>query len=139
MDVNIRGYFFASIAGAKIMRDNGGGSIINTASVSALQPGPMQGIYSITKGAVLNMTKSFAKECAEYGIRVNALLPGFTKTKFAGALFANQDIYEMAINSIPMRRHAEPDEMAGAVLFLASNASSYMTGQNIIVDGGLTI
>jgi NAD(P)-dependent dehydrogenase (short-subunit alcohol dehydrogenase family) len=99
----------------------------------------MQGIYSITKGAVVNMTKAFAKECAEFGIRVNALLPGFTKTKFAGALFTNEKIYNSVIKRIPMRRHAEPEEMAGAVLYLASNASSYTTGQSIVVDGGLTI
>lgn len=139
VDVNIRGYFFCSVAAARIMRENGGGSIINTASTSALQPGPMQAIYSITKGAVVNMTRAFAKECADFGVRVNALLPGFTRTRFASALFANDDIYNMAINRIPMRRHAEPEEMAGAVLYLASDASSYTTGETIVVDGGLTV
>ena len=73
------------------MREHGGGAIVNTASINALQPGPMQGIYSITKAAVVNMTKSFAKECGPLGIRCNALLPGFTRTKFAGALFANEE------------------------------------------------
>ena len=139
VDVNIRGYFFCSVAAARIMRENGGGSIINTASTSALQPGPMQAIYSITKGAVVNMTRAFAKECADFGVRVNALLPGFTRTRFASALFTNDDIYNMAINRIPMRRHAEPEEMAGAVLYLASDASSYTTGETIVVDGGLTV
>jgi NAD(P)-dependent dehydrogenase (short-subunit alcohol dehydrogenase family) len=89
VEVNIRGYFFMSIAAGKLMRDHGGGAIVNTASVNALQPGYMQGIYSITKAAVVNMTKVFAKECAPFGIRCNALLPGLTKTKFAGALFSN--------------------------------------------------
>ena len=139
VDVNIRGYFFCSVAAARIMRENSGGSIINTASTSALQPGPMQAIYSITKGAVVNMTRAFAKECAEFGIRVNALLPGLTRTRFATALFANEAIYQLAIDRIPMRRHAEPEEMAGAVLYLASDASSYTTGESIVVDGGLTI
>ncbi|MGB1142609.1 MAG: SDR family NAD(P)-dependent oxidoreductase, partial [Halioglobus sp.] len=83
VEVNIRGYFFMSIEAGKLMRDNGGGAIVNTASVNALQPGPMQGIYSITKAAVVNMTKTFAKECGGLGIRCNALLPGLTKTKFA--------------------------------------------------------
>jgi NAD(P)-dependent dehydrogenase (short-subunit alcohol dehydrogenase family) len=138
LDVNIRGYFYSSVAAARIMRENGGGAIINNASVNALQPAPMQGIYSITKGAVVNMTKAFAKECAEFGIRVNALLPGFTKTKFAGGLFTNEEIYNSVIKRIPMRRHAVPEEMAGAVLYLASNASSYTTGQSMIIDGGLT-
>jgi NAD(P)-dependent dehydrogenase (short-subunit alcohol dehydrogenase family) len=139
VDVNIRGYFFMSVEAGKIMRENGGGSIVNTASVNALQPGPGQGIYSISKAAVVNLTKAMAKECAQFGIRCNALLPGLTKTKFAGALFTNDDIYQHAIQNIPMGRHAEPQEMAGTVLYLASDASSYTTGECIVVDGGLTI
>ncbi|MEO0368528.1 MAG: SDR family oxidoreductase [Pseudomonadota bacterium] len=139
VDVNIRGYFFMSIEAGKLMRDGGGGAIINTASVNGLQPGWQQGIYSITKAAVINMTKSFAKECAQHNVRVNALLPGLTKTKFAGALFENEDMHKMAMATIPMRRHAEPDEMAATVLYLASDASSYTTGECIVVDGGLTI
>lgn len=139
VDVNIRGYFFMSIEAGKLMRENGGGVIVNTASVNAIQPGDMQGIYSITKAAVVNMTKAFAKECAPFGIRCNALLPGFTKTKFAGALFTNDEIYQKAVANIPMSRHAEPSEMVGAVLYLTSNASSYTNGETIVVDGGLTI
>lgn len=139
VDVNIRGYFFMSIEAGKLMRANGGGSIVNTASVNALQPGMAQGIYSITKAAVVNMTKAFAKECGEFGIRVNALLPGITKTQFAGALFADKEIYQMAVQTIPMKRHAEPSEMAGTVLYLVSDASSYTNGECIVVDGGLTI
>ena len=139
VEVNIRGYFFMSIEAGKLMRDHGGGAIVNTASINALQPGPMQGIYSITKAAVVNMTKVFAKECAPLGIRCNALLPGLTKTKFAGALFTNDDIYQQAIATIPMGRHAEPGEMAGTVLYLVSDAASYTNGECIVVDGGLTI
>jgi NAD(P)-dependent dehydrogenase (short-subunit alcohol dehydrogenase family) len=139
VEVNIRGYFFMSIEAGKLMRDHNGGAIVNTASINALQPGPMQGIYSITKAAVVNMTKVFAKECAPFGIRCNALLPGLTKTKFAGALFSNDDVYQMAVQAIPMGRHAEPSEMAGTVLYLASDASSFTTGECIIVDGGMTI
>jgi len=139
VDVNIRGYFFMSVEAGKLMRDNGGGSIVNTASINALQPGDMQGIYSISKAAVVNMTKSFAKECGGLGIRVNALLPGFTKTQFAGALFTDDAIYQSAIAQIPMKRHAEPSEMAGTVLYLVSNASSYTNGECIVVDGGMTL
>ncbi|WP_426416169.1 SDR family oxidoreductase [Aestuariirhabdus sp. LZHN29] len=138
VDVNIRGYFFMSVEGGKLMRENGGGAIVNTASINALHPGPMQAIYSITKAAVVNMTQAFAKECAPLNIRVNALLPGLTKTKFAGALFSNEAIHKEAIRNIPMQRHAEPQEMAGAVLYLVSDASSYTTGQCIVVDGGMT-
>jgi NAD(P)-dependent dehydrogenase (short-subunit alcohol dehydrogenase family) len=139
VEVNIRGYFFMSVEAGKLMRERGSGVIVNTASINALQPGPMQGIYSITKAAVVSMTKAFAKECAPLGIRVNALLPGLTKTKFAGALFENEDIYRMAMEKIPMGRHAEPEEMAGAVLYLVSDAASYTTGECIVVDGGMTL
>lgn len=139
VEVNVRGYFFMSIEAGKLMRDNGGGAIVNTASINAIQPGPMQGIYSITKAAVVNMTKTFAKECAPLGIRCNALLPGLTKTKFAGALFEHEAIYKAAIDKIPLGRHAEPEEMAGTVLYLVSDASSYTNGECIVVDGGITI
>ncbi len=133
------GDFFASVQAGRLMRENGGGVIVNTASINALQPAPMQGIYSITKAAVVNMTRVFAKECAPLGIRCNALLPGLTKTKFAGALFTNEEIYQHAVEQIPMGRHAEPAEMAGTVLYLVSDASSYTNGECVVVDGGMTI
>jgi len=139
VEVNIRGYFFMSVEAGKLMRDNGAGVIVNTASINALQPGPMQGIYSITKAAVVSMTKAFAKECAPLGIRCNALLPGLTKTRFAGALFEHEEIYKAAMEKIPMGRHAEPEEMAGTVLYLVSDASSYTNGECIVVDGGITL
>jgi NAD(P)-dependent dehydrogenase (short-subunit alcohol dehydrogenase family) len=121
------------------MRNNSGGVILNTASINALKPMQMQGIYSITKAAVVNMTRAFAKECAEYNIRCNALLPGLTKTTFAGALFEDEKLYRYAISNIPMRRHAEPREMAGTALYLVSDASSYTTGEIVVVDGGMTV
>lgn len=135
-DVNIRGYFFMSVAAGKLMRDNGGGSIINVASINGVSPGAFQGIYSVTKAAVINMTKVFAKECAPFGIRCNALLPGLTDTKFASALVKNDAILKTALQQIPLKRVAAPDEMAGAVLYLASSASSYTTGVALNVDGG---
>ncbi len=137
VDVNVRGYFFMSIEAGKLMRDNGGGAIVNVASINGVSPGNMQAIYSITKGAVINMTKAFAKECAQHNIRCNALLPGLTKTKFASALFENEDVRKGVMTSIPMQRHAEPEEMAGTILYLASDASSYATGTCVNVDGGL--
>ncbi|GAA6135371.1 SDR family oxidoreductase [Oceaniserpentilla sp. 4NH20-0058] len=136
VDVNIRGYFFMCVEGGKLMKANGGGSIINVASVNGIIPGDLQGIYSVTKASVISMTKAFAKECAQLGIRVNALLPGATDTKFASALVKNEAILNKALEHIPMRRVAEPDEMAGTVLYLASDASSYTTGACINVDGG---
>ncbi|MCV6615631.1 MAG: SDR family oxidoreductase, partial [Cellvibrionaceae bacterium] len=139
VDVNIRGYFFMSIEAGKLMREHGGGAIVNTASINGIHPGPAQAIYSISKAAVINMTKAFARECAEFGIRCNALLPGLTKTKFAGALFTHDEIYNMAVDKIPMKRHAEPREMAGTVLYLVCDASSYTTGECIVVDGGMIV
>lgn len=139
VDVNIRGYFFMSVEAGKLMKEQGGGAIVNTASINAIQPGPLQGIYSITKAAVVNMTRVFAKECGPLGIRCNALLPGLTKTKFAGALFEHEEIYKRAMEQIPLGRHAEPQEMAGTVLLLVSQAGSYINGETILVDGGITI
>jgi NAD(P)-dependent dehydrogenase (short-subunit alcohol dehydrogenase family) len=139
VDVNVRGYFFASVLGGRLMRQGGGGSIINVASVNAIRPGPLQGIYSVTKGAVLNMTKSFARECGPDGIRCNAILPGLIRTKFAGALLADQEQLEHYVGGNPLRRVGEPRDIAGAAVFLASEASSYVTGEFLVVDGGFLV
>lgn len=139
VDVNIRGYFFMSVEGGKLMRESGGGAIVNVASVNGIIPGAMQGIYSITKAAVISMTKTFAKECAGANIRVNALLPGATDTKFASALVKNDAILKQLMPHVPMGRVAQPDEMAGSVLYLVSDAASYTTGSCIVADGGYLI
>jgi len=139
VDVNIRGYFFMSTIGAKLMKESGGGAIVNVASINGVIPGDYQGIYSITKAAVISMTKTFAKECAQFNIRVNALLPGGTDTKFASTLVNNPKILEQLMHHVPMKRVAQPEEMAGTVLYLVSNASSYTTGTSINVDGGFLI
>lgn len=139
VDVNIRGYFFMSTAAGKIMRNHQGGAIVNVASVNGVIPGAFQGIYSITKAAVISMTKAFAKECAAHNIRVNALLPGATDTKFASALVKNEAVLQQLMPHVPMQRVAEPSEMAGAVLYLVSDAASYTTGSCITVDGGYLI
>ncbi|NMZ97311.1 SDR family oxidoreductase [Pseudomonas lundensis] len=136
VDVNIRGYFFMSVEAGKLMREHGGGSIINVASINGVSPGAFQGVYSMTKAAVINMTKVFAKECAPLGIRCNALLPGLTDTKFASALVKNDAILKGVLQQIPLNRVANPKEMAGAVLYLASDASTYTTGVSLNVDGG---
>jgi NAD(P)-dependent dehydrogenase (short-subunit alcohol dehydrogenase family) len=136
VDVNIRGYFYMSTHGARLMAKNSGGSIINVASVNGVVPGPQQGIYSITKAAVISMTKAFAVECAESGVRCNALLPGLTDTKFASVLVNTPAILKNALAHVPMRRVAQPSEMAGAALYLASDAASYTTGAVLNVDGG---
>ncbi len=136
VDVNIRGYFYMSTHGARLMAKSGGGSIVNVASVNGVVPGMQQGIYSITKAAVISMTKAFAVECAESGVRCNALLPGLTDTKFASVLVNTPAILKSALAHVPMRRVAQPSEMAGAALYLASDAASYTTGAVLNVDGG---
>ncbi|WP_203142555.1 SDR family oxidoreductase [Marinobacter mangrovi] len=136
VDVNIRGYFFMCAEAAKLMKEKGGGAIVNVASVNGVAPGHFQGIYSITKAAVISMTKAYAKELGQQNIRVNALLPGLTDTKFASALTTNDAIKKQALMHIPMNRMANPDEMAGTVLYLVSDASTYTTGTAINVDGG---
>ncbi len=137
IDVNIKGYLQMSQLVGNIMKKNGGGSIINTASVNGVTAGPMQGIYSMTKATVISMTGAMAKETAKYGIRVNAVLPGLTDTKFASALTKNDKMLNMILPLIPMARVAQPEEIAPAFLFLASDAASYITGVNLPVDGGL--
>src|SRR5699024_4380993 len=92
MDVNIRGYFYACQRAGRSMRASGGGSIVNIASIAGINPGPMMGIYSVTKAAVINMTKAFARECGRDGIRVNAVAPGVVDTHFASALVHNEKV-----------------------------------------------
>jgi NAD(P)-dependent dehydrogenase (short-subunit alcohol dehydrogenase family) len=136
IDVNIRGFFYMSQKIGQLMRQQGGGSIVNTASINGVRPGMFQGIYSVTKAAIINMTQSFAKECAPHKIRVNAVLPGLTDTKFASALVKNDKILKEFLPLIPLGRAAQPDEIAPAILFLASDAASYVTGSCVTVDGG---
>lgn len=138
-DVNLKGPFFMIQNAAKLMMETkSGGAIVNIASIAGIQPAPFQGVYSITKSGLIAMTRAWAKELALAGIRVNALAPGLTDTKFAGALMKNKDILDAATAIIPMHRHAEPMEMAGAVLYLVSDAASFTTGACIVCDGGMT-
>ena len=136
VEVNLRGYFWTTVQAARRMRNKGGGSIVNIASVNARRAAPGQGVYSMTKAGIVSMTEGFAKELAGYGIRVNAVLPGLTETKFASAITGNPKLLGMMMQMIPLARVAQPDEISPAVLYLASEASSYVTGTTLTVDGG---
>lgn len=136
-DVNLKGPFFMVQHAARLMKKNGGGTIVNVSSVNGAQPALFQGIYSITKAGLITMTRAYARELASHNIRVNALLPGLTDTKFASAITQNEDIKNLVMPQIPMGRIAKPEEMAPAVLYLVSDASSYTTGTCITCDGGM--
>jgi NAD(P)-dependent dehydrogenase (short-subunit alcohol dehydrogenase family) len=138
MNLNLKGLFFLSQAVAKVMKGKGGGKIINVASVAGISPDILP-IYSISKAGVIMATKVMAQQWAPYNIRVNAIAPGLTKTRFSEALWKNPNILQMAMSRTPMARPAEPEEMVGAIIYLASDASSYVTGQIIAIDGGITI
>jgi NAD(P)-dependent dehydrogenase (short-subunit alcohol dehydrogenase family) len=138
MNLNLKGLFFLSQAVARIMKEKGGGKIINVASVAGITPDILP-VYSISKAAVIMATKVMAQQWAIYNIRVNAIAPGLTKTGFSEALWKNQDILNIAMSRTPLGRPAEPEEMVGAIIYLASDASSYVTGQVLAIDGGMTI
>lgn len=137
MDVNVKGPFLTSARVIRSLQTQGiGGSIINMASVSALDAAPLLGAYSVSKAALLHLTRALAKECGPSGIRVNAIAPGLIETKFAAALIDTTPIHEAVLRQTPLGRHGQPDEIVGAALFLASEASAFVTGQVIVVDGG---
>ena len=136
MGLNLKGYFFLSQAVGKIMRDKGGGSIINVSSSAGITPDVGLGVYSISKAGVIMLTQVLAQEWGQYNIRVNAIAPGVVKTKLSTLLWSTPEIREKVEGSTALGRIAEPEEMVGAVLLLASDASSYMTAQTIMLDGG---
>ena len=138
MNLNLKGLFFLSQAVARVMREKGGGKIINVSSVAGITPDLLP-LYSISKAGVNMVTKVMAQQWAQYNIRVNAIAPGLTKTRFSEALWKNPDILKMAMFKTPLRRPADPEEMVGAIIYLASDASSYVTGQIVGIDGGITI
>jgi NAD(P)-dependent dehydrogenase (short-subunit alcohol dehydrogenase family) len=138
MNLNLKGLFFLSQAVARVMKEKGGGKIINVTSIEGITPGILP-VYSISKAGVIMATKVMAREWTKYNIRVNAIAPGLTKTSFSEALWNNPEILKDAMSITPMGRIAEPEEMVGAVIYLASDTSSYTTGQIIAIDGGVTM
>jgi len=138
MNLNLKGLFFLSQAVARVMKEQGGGKIINVASVAGISPDILP-VYSISKAGVIMATKVMAQQWAKYNIRANAIAPGLVRTRFSQALWENPEISKLLLSKSPMGRIGEPEEMVGAVIYLASDASSYVTGQTLAIDGGTTI
>jgi len=137
-EVNTKGPYFLTSKSIPLMLKNGGGAVVNVASIDGINPGIFRVIYGMTKAALINMTKGFAIEYSNQGVRVNALLPGFTDTKLASALKENP-MAQQLIQALPIKRMAQPEEMVGAVMYMLSDEASYFTGQSMVVDGGATI
>jgi len=138
-EVNVKGPYYLSATAIPLMLKNGKGAIVNVASIDGIQPGLGRVIYGMTKAAVISMTKGMAKEYGNHGIRVNALLPGFTDTKLASALKKMPGMQKYMDANLAISRMAQPEEMVGAVLYMASDESSYFTGQGMVVDAGAII
>ena len=139
IEVNLMGNLWLSQAAVKVMRAHGGGKIINVASIVGLNPGQFQGIYSITKAAVISLTKTLALELGGDNIQVNAIAPGLIKTKFSQALWENEALMQQIIARMPAGRIGQPMDIAGLAVFLASAASDFTTGAVLVADGGLTV
>ena len=140
LDVNLNGLFFCCQEVGRHMIERGGGSIINIASMSGAivnRPQP-QASYNASKAAVIHLTRSLACEWAPYGVRVNAIAPGYMATDMAKPFFDDPKYGGVWIPWTPMNRPGEPEELGPAAIFLASDASSFMTGATLFVDGGYT-
>lgn len=137
IEVNLTGVYHGCLAGVEVMRDHGG-AIVNTASVFGVVGGPNSFSYSAAKGGVISLTRQVARDYADDGIRANAVSPGFVDTPML-----QEDTHEgtvpFAEGATPIGRTGDADEVAEAIVFLASDRSSYITGQNLVVDGGFSV
>ncbi|TMA26490.1 MAG: glucose 1-dehydrogenase [Deltaproteobacteria bacterium] len=139
-EVNLKGYFWTAREVARHLAGrNAPGSIVNISSVNGLRGAPLQGVYAMTKAAVISLTRTLAAELGPGGIRVNAIAPGLVDTRLASALVKDEALSGEWLQRTPLKRVASPDEIAGAALYLASEASSFVTGEVLVVDGGTTI
>jgi NAD(P)-dependent dehydrogenase (short-subunit alcohol dehydrogenase family) len=139
-DVNLKGYFWMIREVARHLQGRSApGAIVNVSSVNGLEAAPLQGVYGMTKAAVLSMTKTLAYELAGSKIRVNAIAPGLVDTRFAAAIVQNDQIVSEVLKKTPLGRYGSPEEIAGGALYLASDAASFLTGQALVIDGGMTV
>jgi NAD(P)-dependent dehydrogenase (short-subunit alcohol dehydrogenase family) len=139
MDSNIRSNHWLCQMVIPGMAERGGGAVIIVSSVGGLKGSAMLGAYCISKAADMQMARNLAVEWGPRNVRVNCIAPGLVRTDFARALWENPEIYERTVRHYPLRRIGEPNEIAGAAVFLASTAGSFTTGQTLVVDGGATI
>ncbi len=138
LEVNLIGVFHCCMKFEKRLIASKG-SVVNIGSVACFNAVRGNPAYSASKGGLLTLTKSLAQLWARHGVRVNGVAPGFVRTKLTEDQYANREMYEASLRAIPLGRWGEPEEMGGAVLFLASPLASYITGQMILVDGGVTL
>jgi dehydrogenase/reductase SDR family member 4 len=136
VDVNLTGALVTAQAAARRMVQHRRGSIIFMSSIAGLDPLSGLGAYSVSKAGMLGLMRSLAKELGSSGIRVNAIAPGLIETRFSAALFEDRASYERIMRETPLGRHGQPNDIAGAAVFLASDAAAYVTGQVLVVDGG---
>ena len=139
MEVNVKGPFELCKLALPIMKERGGGAILNISSVGGLSPEHQLGIYSVSKAALISLTELMAREWGQHGVRANAICPGLIKTKFSQALWSNEKILKYTLAQLPLPRIGTVEEVAGLALFLASPASAYCTGGVYTADGGYTI
>ncbi len=139
VDVNLTGPFLLTQALAPAMLARGRGVVINVASNGGITPAPGIGAYCTAKAALIHLTRVFALELGPGGVRVNAIAPGLIETRMAAALLKSEAGYEQFVKHNPLRRHGQPEEIAGIALLLASDAGSYVNGEVIVVDGGSSI
>ena len=138
LTLNLDSVFHATQIAANAMLERGGGSIIQISSVAGISGAQGLSFYSAAKGAVRLMTQAVAKELAQSGVRVNSIAPGWVATDLNAMMRADESSMKLAVSMVPMGRMAEPEEIVGAAIFLASDASSFVTGTTIVVDGGQT-
>lgn len=139
MNVNVKGPFELAKQVYPLLKEKKSGSIINISSVGGLRPEHGLGLYSVSKAALISLTKVLAKEWGDDNIRANVICPGLIKTKFSEALWSNDKIMNVMMKSLPMKRVGTPEEIAALALYLASDASAYSTGAVFTADGGFTI